>query len=317
MIMVYTRWFVAIVGLAIAFISSEGIKAQVAGSVFRDCESCPEMVVIPPGTFEMGSTHVEPMRGGEMRPQGPVRRVTIKEAFAAGKYEVTIGEWRIFVEDTDHKATDCRAWGGEGQRMGNSWLDPDFGRPVLDDEPMMCLYWTEAQEYVAWLSSKTGEKYRLLTEAEWEWAAKGGTKTEWFWGDDDTKICEYGNVFDKAAANRPELIVGSGTSMSMVAQCNDGYVLAAPVGQYKPNPFGLYDIVGNVWEWTQDCSPKYYQDVPADGSAYEVNGSCEKRAIRGGSWRSRVSRHKHFFRGRDPELTSYHLFGFRLARDVN
>lgn len=291
-------------------------QAQTPGSTFQDCETCPEMVVIPPGTFEMGSEHIEPMRGGDMRPQGPVRTVSISTPYAAGKYEVTIGEWRAFVADTNHAATDCRAWGGEGQRMGNTFEDPDFGRPVLNEEPMMCVYWTEAQEYVTWLSKQTGETYRLLTEAEWEWAAKGGTDTEWFWGEDDTKICEYGNVLDQAAADREDLIVGSGTSMTMAAQCNDGYVLAAPVGQYKPNPFGLYDVVGNVWEWTQDCSPIFYPDEPVDGSAFEVDGQCEKRAIRGGSWRSRVSRHKPFFRGRDPERTSYHLFGFRVARDL-
>lgn len=292
-------------------------QAQTPGTEFKDCEFCPEMVVIPPGTFQMGSEHIEPMRGGEMRPQGPVRTVTIAYPFAAGKFEVTIGEWRAFFEDTGHVASDCRAWGGDGARMGNSWLDPDFGRPVRDDEPMMCVYWTEAQQYVQWLSEKTGKNYRLLSEAEWEYAARGGVDTEWFWGEDDSKICEYGNVLDQAAADRPDLIVGSGTSMSMAAQCNDGYVLASPVGSYKPNQFGLYDMVGNVWEWTQDCSPTYYPDEPVDGGPYEVEGECEKRAIRGGSWRSRVSRHKPFFRGRDPEPTSYHLFGFRIARDVD
>ena len=292
-------------------------SAQPPGTEFQDCETCPEMVVIPPGTFQMGSDHIEPMRGGEMRPQGPVRTVSIAKPFAAGKYEVTIGQWRAFMADTGHQASDCRAWGGERASMGYSFEDPDFGRPVLDEEPMMCIYWTEAQQYVQWLSEKTGENYRLLTEAEWEYAARGGVDTEWFWGNDDSKICEYGNIFDQVAAQNPELVAGSGTAVSMAAPCEDGYDLVAPVGQYKPNGYGLYDTVGNVWEWTQDCSPTFYPAEPVDGSAYEVEGVCEKRAIRGGSWRSRVSRHKPFFRGRDPELTSYHLFGFRVARDVN
>ena len=300
-----------------AVIVAGSASAQAPGTEFQDCDACPEMVVIPPGTFQMGSEHIEPMRGGEMRPQGPVRTVTIAYLFAAGKYEVTIGEWRAFMADTGHQASDCRAWGGERASMGYSFEDPDFGRPVMDEEPMMCIYWTEAQQYVQWLSKKTGENYRLLTEAEWEYAARGGVDTEWFWGDDDSQICEYGNVFDQVAAKNPELVAGSGTAVSMAAQCEDGYDLASPVGQFKPNAYGLYDTVGNVWEWVQDCSPTYYPAEPVDGSAYEVIGECEKRAIRGGSWRSRVSRHKPFFRGRDPELTSYHLFGFRVARDVD
>ena len=304
-----------IAGIA-AFAVWPSANAQAPGTAFQDCDTCPEMVVIPTGTFEMGSNHVELMRGGTMRPQGPVRTVTITKPFAAGQYEVTIGQWRVFMAATGHEASDCRVWGGEQQRMGASFEDPDYNRPVLDEEPMMCLYWTEAQAYVAWLSEQTGENYRLLTEAEWEWAARGGASTEWFWGDDDSRICEYGNVLDQAAANRSDLIIGSGTSMAMAAQCNDGHVLVAPVGQFKPNPFGLYDMVGNVWEWTQDCSLTHYQDEPVDGSAFEAAGPCETRAIRGGSWRSRVSRHKPFFRGRDPERTAYHLFGFRVARDV-
>ena len=308
----FSFWSVGFAALAL----SVSTAAQSPGTEFQDCQACPEMVVIPPGTFPMGSEHIEPMRGGKMRPQGPVRTVTIDYPYAAGKYEVTIGEWRAFMANTGHQASDCRAWGGERASMGYSFEDPDFGRPVLDEEPMMCVYWTEAQEYVQWLSEQTEQNYRLLTEAEWEYAAKGGADTEWFWGDDDSKICEYGNIFDQVAAQNPELIAGSGTAVSMAAQCEDGYDLVAPVGQYKPNAYGLYDTVGNIWEWTQDCSLTFYTAEPVDGSAFEVTGPCEKRAIRGGSWRSRLSRHKPFFRGRDPELTSYHLFGFRVARDV-
>ncbi len=130
-----------------------------------------------------------------------------------------------------------------------------------------CVYWTEAKAYTDWLSEKTGETYRLLSEAEWEYVARGGVDTKWFWGDDDSKICEYGNVLDQAAANDPTLIAGSGTSMDMAASCNDGYAIVSPVGQFKPNAYGVYDTIGNVWEWTQDCSLKYYPDQPVDGSA--------------------------------------------------
>lgn len=302
-------------GLATTVIAASSL-AQEPGSAFRDCADCPEMVVLPSGTFQMGADRMEPMRGGEMRPQGPVRTVTISAPFAIGKYEVTVGEWRAFVEDTGHQPSDCKVWGGDQRRFGQTWEDPDYGRPIADNDPLVCVYWTEAQTFAAWLSEKTGETYRLPTEAEWEYAAQGGVDTIWPWGDDPGRICEYGNVLDQTAAQDPRLIAGSGTSLNMAAPCADGYALVAPVGQFKPNGYGLYDTVGNVWEWAQDCSFEYYPDEPTDGSAVEVDGACEKRAVRSGSWRTRVERNRPTFRGRDPEATSYHLFGFRIARDV-
>ncbi|MEQ8510259.1 MAG: formylglycine-generating enzyme family protein [Rhodospirillaceae bacterium] len=287
------------------------------GAEFSDCPTCPQMVVIPPGTFQMGSDEIDIMRGDIPRTRGPVRTVTIAEPFAAGKYEVTTAEWRAFVNATGHEASDCRAWGGERRQMGFTWEDPDYGRPVADNDPVVCVYWTEALAYVDWLSAETGETYRLLSEAEWEYVARGGVTSTWFWGEDESKICEYGNVLDQTAAADPALIAGSGTEMSMAASCSDGYALVAPVGQYKPNGFGLYDTIGNVWEWVQDCSLEDYPATPVDGRAVEVDGPCEKRAVRSGSWRSRVIRQDPSFRGRDPEATSYHLFGFRVAREVD
>lgn len=312
-----TRFKFTAVFTAFFFTLPGSLLAQEPGSPFQDCETCPKMTVIPPGTFDMGSDFIDPMRGDEMRPRGPIRTVTIAAPFAAGIYEVTTGEWRAFVNDTGHEASDCRAWGGDRRRFGHTWEDPDYGRPVTDNDPMVCVYWTEAQDYAAWLSEKTGETYRLLSEAEWEYVARGGVDTKWFWGDDDSKICDYGNVLDQSAANDPTLIAGSGTSMDMAATCDDGYAIVSPVGQFKPNAYGVYDTIGNVWEWTQDCSLKDYPNQPVDGSAYESAGVCEKRAIRSGSWRSRVLRQEPSFRGRDPEPTSYHLFGFRVARDIN
>ncbi|MGB1876541.1 MAG: formylglycine-generating enzyme family protein [Rhodospirillaceae bacterium] len=304
----------ALTALCLVFATTP--QAQSPAPAFKDCETCPEMVVIPPGTFEMGSDFIDPMRAGEMRPRGPIRTVTISKPFAAGKYEVTVGEWRAFVADTGHQASDCRVWGGDRRRFGQTWEDPDYDRPIAENDPIVCVYWTEAQDYVNWLSEQTGERYRLLSEAEWEYVARGGVDTKWFWGDDDSKVCEYGNVLDQTAAADPGLIAGSGTSMDMAAPCADGYAMVAAVGQFKPNVYGVHDTIGNVWEWTQDCSPVLYPDQPVDGSAYEVEGACEKRAIRSGSWRSRLLRQERSFRGRDPEPTSYHLFGFRVARDL-
>jgi formylglycine-generating enzyme required for sulfatase activity len=286
------------------------------GTELQDCDYCPTMVAIPAGSFQMGSDRVEPMKGGKMRPQGPIRQVTIAASIAVGKFEVTNAEYEAFVAATARPAQSCRAWGGDNEIFGLNWRDPEYGRLVQGDEPVVCVYWNDAVAYAAWLAQETGKPYRLLTEAEWEYAANGGSTATWPWGEDATQICQHGNVLDQTATANPRLLKGVSTSASMAAPCNDGYVTVAPVGQFQPNGFGLYDLVGNVWEWAQDCSLRLYPDEPADGSAIQVDGSCETRAIRGGSWRSRLDRQRPTFRGRDPEPTAYHLFGFRVARDL-
>ena len=292
-------------------------ETMTPGSEWRDCDHCPAMVVIPAGSFQMGSDRVERMKGGIMRPQGPIHPVTIAASIAVGKFEVTNAEYEAFVAATARPAQSCRAWGGDNQIFGLNWRDPEYGRLVRADEPVVCVYWNDALAYAAWLAEETGKPYRLLTEAEWEYAANGGSTTTWPWGEDATQICKHGNVLDEAAVANPQILKGVSTSASMAAACNDGYITVAPVGQFQPNGFGLYDLVGNIWEWAQDCSLKFYPEDSSDGSAIEVDGPCEKRAIRGGSWRSRLARQRTTFRGRDPEPTAYHLFGFRIARDLN
>ena len=286
------------------------------GDVFRDCESCPAMVVIPPGSFEMGSARVEPMRYGEMRPQGPVHPVTIPNAIAVGRYSVTNAEYGAFVAATQRPAQSCRAWGGTTEEHGFNWRDPAYGRLARDDEPVVCVYWTDARDYAAWLSNETGESYRLLSEAEYEYAAKAGSTSTWPWGEDASEICKHGNVLDQDGIANQRALTGVSTTTAMAAACSDGYVGVSPVGQFLPNAFGIYDMVGNIWEWAQDCSATLYTATPDDGTAVEVSGDCDKRAIRGGAWRTRLDRQRPTFRGRDPEATSYHLFGFRVGRDL-
>ncbi|MEE8307179.1 MAG: formylglycine-generating enzyme family protein [Gammaproteobacteria bacterium] len=308
--------------VAIAMVISLTLQAEAEGQVavgtlLRDCESCPEMVVIPPGSFQMGSDRIEPMKGGEMRPQGPVHEVTIPNAIAVGRYEVSNAEYGAFVAATNRPAQSCRVWGGEDEAFGFNWRNPQEDHLARGDEPVVCVYWNDALAYTAWLAAETGKPYRLLSEAEWEYAANGGSTATWPWGEDAEQICDYGNVLDQDGVNNPRVLKGATTTKTtMAASCSDGHGGVAPVGQYKPNGFGLYDMVGNIWEWAQDCSSKYYPDSPADGTAIEVDGPCETRAIRGGSWRSRLIRQRTTFRGRDPEPTSYHLFGFRVARDL-
>jgi len=298
--------------------SCAGAPGLKPGAGFKDCADCPDMVAVPAGSFSMGSDHIEAMRGNEMRPEGPVRQVTIAKSFAAGKYEVTNKEFGAFVADSGYKPADaCQVWGGVDVVKGKTWRDPDYGRAPRDNEPVVCASWIDSKAYAAWLSKTTGKNYRLLTEAEWEYAAKAGSTTVWPWGTDAQKICEYANAFDKIGRADPRQTNDGGVAGAEQAECSDGYAIVAPVGQFKPNAFGLYDMIGNVWEWTEDCSaPGMYPAGPLDGSAVQAIGACEKRAVRSASWRTRLSRHRPSFRGRDPEPTASNIFGFRVGRDL-
>ena len=213
------------------------------GSRFRDCRVCPEMVVLPAGTFTMGSPESE---AGRNRNEGPAHAVTIKRPFAIGVYEVTFGEWDACVE-----AGGCAGYRPKQRFFGRNWGSPAH--------PAMRVGWYDVTPYLAWLSMKTGERYRLPSEAEWEYAARGGTTTPYYTGHAVTrKEANYGRYF----VGRP-----------------------VPVGSYAPNPFGLHEMLGNVAEWCEDCWNANYVGAPADGSAW-LTGDCERRVLRGGHWAS-------------------------------
>jgi len=276
------------------------------GAIFKDCADCPEMVVVPQGSLKMGYD------GGvsEDRYEGPVHDVTIGYAFALGRFEVTNEQFAEFVTATGHKAgTDCRIFINktvEG-RLGRDWRKPGYDYPPKTDQPAACVDWRDAKAYVAWLSDKTGQPYRLPTEAEWEYAARVNTASRYPWGDDPSGACPEANLYDQTAAGlRPWDPV----------KCSDGHRQAAPVGSLKVNSFGLYDMVGNVWEWAEDCYVMPYGVQPTDGSAHQVDGPCEKRVTRGGAWHSRATWQKPTFRGRDPEDFVTQVFGIRAARNL-
>ena len=220
-----------------AGLSAGPVAGQDAGDVFRDCAECPEMVALPPGSFTMGSPASEAGRDDD---EGPQRRVRIGYRLAVVRYEVTHDEWDA-----------CVAGGGcKGYRP-----DADYGR---GRQPVINVNWSDARSYALWLSRKTGEEYRLLTEAEWEYAARAGTRTAY----------HFGARITPENANYHEL----GT---------------VPVGSYKPNGFGLYDMHGNVEEWVEDCWNGSYEGAPSDGSAW-TSGDCVLRVLRGGSWAQKI-----------------------------
>ncbi|MEM6625099.1 MAG: SUMF1/EgtB/PvdO family nonheme iron enzyme [Pseudomonadota bacterium] len=271
-------------------------RPSTPGQVFRDALSGggqgPEMVVIPSGRFVMGSPSSEEGRDDD---EGPVRTVRIDYQFAVGKYEVTWAEWGACVADgTCDDAGPASTGGDEGWGRGS--------RPVINVD------WNDAQAYAGWLSRKTGKTYRLLSEAEWEYAARAGTTSAYPWGNDRNGGCAYSNAADITAKRED--------SNWTTSTCDDGVgKKTALVGRYQANAFGLHDMIGNVWEWTQDCWNASYSGGPSNGSAWTI-GECSRRVLRGGSWSHipQSLRSANRLRGTTADRGS--LVGFRVARTL-
>ncbi len=215
---------------------------------FRDCPECPEMVVIPPGEFVMGSPEAETTReevpdeyAKWERPQHTVR---IDRPFALGKYEITRAEFAAFVRKTGHEASGCFYWTGSEVKhdTSNSWTDPGYQQ--TDRDPVACVSWDDAKAYLEWLSRKSGKTYRLASESEWEYAARAGTKTARFWGEDADRGCGYANVYDRTSKSENRFDWQH-------HECDDGYAQTAPVGSFAANAFGVHDMLGNVYEWAE------------------------------------------------------------------
>ncbi len=206
-------------------------------AIFRDCDDCPEMVVLPPGSFIMGDDQGD-------KTQRPARNITIGRGFAIGRFEITVDQWRACL--------------GAGSCSDLPALDEFSG-----NSPVRNVSWDDAGQYAAWLGQITGRAYRLPSEAEWEYAARGGTRTTYAWGND------------------------LGVGLVACRNCGGEWSrdTPGPIGTYEPNAVGVFDMHGSVAEWTGDCWTSSLQNTPADGTAYDQNG-CRQRVLRGGSWRS-------------------------------
>jgi formylglycine-generating enzyme required for sulfatase activity len=288
----------------LALTSSGACVAQVQKDrEFQECPECPVMVGIPAGTFIMGSPRSE---NGRFDSEGPQHEVTVK-AFALGKYDVSSEQFLTFLRETGYQPQSCSSI------LDMKWNVPGHGRAYAPYEgepprwPAVCLDWRDAEKYIAWLNDKvraahptlnyTNGAYRLPSEAEWEYAARAGTATARWWGND----------------------IGVGK-----ANCNgcgskwDNRLLA-DVDSFRPNPFGLYGMLGNAWQWTADCWHRNFVGAPQDGSAW-TEGACDKHVIRGGSWSNlpvfvrSAARSGSGLNGGDYDYSS--LTGFRVARDL-
>ena len=270
---------------------------SVQGTVMRDCPTCPEMVLIPAGNFMMGVPPEEDDRDGMPRiindNARPVHRVVVADAFWLGAYPITRAEYAAFVRDADYIAG------------GSAWREDQNDR-----DPVVDVSLEDAKAYAAWLSHKTGKRYRLPSEAEWEYAARAGTTTARFWGDDfkHDAACRYANVADEALRKQRH-----DADKAFYFACDDGYANASPVGSFLPNAFRLYDMLGNVWQWTANCYESSYAGASDDASVV-LAGDCSLGVLRGGSWYNGP----RFVRagGRDSEGRRFHFawVGFRVAR---
>lgn len=270
-----------------------------------DGAAYPTMIVVPAGDYTMGSPATEPNHQAN---ESPRHRVRIGYSFAASKYPITVGEFAQFVAETHYDAgNQCYTLQGGNfdNHNGRNWRRPDFDQ--TSQSPATCMNWDDAQAYVAWLSRKTGHAYRLLSEAEYEYANRAGSMTAYWWGDDPAAACAYANGFDQDAKSvNPNWTANT---------CHDGYVFTSPVGSFKPNPFGLYDTTGNVWSWLGDCGNDTYSGAPTDGSANQ-GGDCTRRLLRGGSWFNFPQFLRAALRIRSLSGFRSFNFGFRVARTL-
>lgn len=302
------RWLFLLCLAALSYAESADARrvdsGRVPGTMFRDCPECPEMVVIPAGNFTMGSPESHQAwavtRGatpGSVSDESPQHHVTLR-SFALGKHDVTRGDYAAFVRETGHLApAGCYDNGNPNSknRVGASWQNPGFTQ--TDRDPVVCVSWADARAYVFWLNGKVRPlvstegvgPYLLPSEAEWEYAARAGTTTLFWWGDDD----------------------GDAPSRAWYNTNSRGQT--HPVGSKPANAFGLYDIVGDVWQWTEDCYADNYANAPTDGSAAESGSTC-LRVDRGGSWFYPAWLLRSATRERNPADYRDAVMGFRVAR---
>jgi formylglycine-generating enzyme required for sulfatase activity len=253
-------------------LTTEGERALRPLASFRECaKDCPEMIVIPAGEFMMGSPETEQ---GRYDLEGPQHKVTIANPFAVAKFDVTFAEWDA-----------CVLVGGCPQ--------VDDGGKARGTKPVINVSWNQAQQYVAWFSQMTGQPYRLLTEAESQYATRAGTTSPYYWGD--------------------EIGIGNANCDGCGSQWD--YKEPAPVGSFAPNAFGLYDMVGNVWQWVEDCEHDDYNGAPTDGSAW-ISGECKGRGNVGGSYFQKPNELRSANRGFEPPGTGQDGVGFRIARTL-
>ena len=288
-------------------------------ATFTDCLDCPTMVVVPAGSATLGSTTEERAASGIVPVfgdrEGPTYRVTFARPYALGRTEVTRGQWRSFVDAT--KRADPATCGTHDAktdnwqpRPGYSWRTPMFDQ--TDDHPAVCISYDDAVAYAAWLSRKTGKTYRLPSDAEWEYAARAGTTTPWYWGASGEAGCANANLLSAGTA----IAIGWPKSVADRFVCANQRSFTVPVASYSANPWGLHDMLGNAFEWAADCNSPDNRDAQGDGSP-RSKGDCSRHYLKGGAFHTPFWLTRAAVRGA-PIPADLHMFaiGFRVARSL-
>lgn len=303
------RTLLVILANPVAYMFAAEVLAQASpGETFQDCDTCPLMTVLPAGEATLGS---EPWVQGRLPYEGPVRAVTISYVLAMAAHETTRAQFAEFIDDTDYVPVDnsqCFSWNFTsylGYVSWHTWENPGFYQE--ETHPVVCVSWRDATAFANWLSKKTGRTYRLPSSSEFEYALRAGTRGPWFWGTASAEACTYANVAD--------FTFRKVYMFDAPFDCEDGYPNTAPVGTYESNPWGLYDMLGNVWEWTDDCARERIDNPPLDGSPW-IDGdgaNCAQRVVRSGAWvtgTGAVRAPAQYYLGDD-----YHsqILGFRLV----
>jgi len=334
--------------LSLVLASTAGLAAEGAAApphakpapdpaVWRNTLGMP-FVRIPAGAFRMGSDEpmdtlardfplLERSRLEQLTDEAPVHTVRITRAFLLGQTEVTVGQFRRFLQASGYQpesvadgtggygynpvydpATTARGDAFEGRDVRYSWQNPGFAQS--DEHPVVNVTWYDAAALAAWLTSTEGHRYRLPTEAEWEYACRAGTRTRWPHGDDPQALAQHANVFDQSAApSWPRW-------QQHAVRGNDGYAFTAPVARYPANAFGVHDMVGNVWEWTSDWhADDAYARAPLADPQGPARGSVKVR--RGGSWHTWPLYARCAYRNWNDPQTRYTLVGIRLVRELD
>lgn len=276
-------------------------RALTAGAVIRDCAACPPLTVLPAGRFKQGSAdhYASPS-------VKPLHWVAIGHPIAMSTNAVTVDQFRTFATATGRDLQGCDIYDGHWKHQPkNSWQNPGFEQGGT--HPVTCASWSDAVAYAQWLSAQTGHHYRLPSASEWEYAARAGSEAVQPWSANGSDACTHANVADLSAVRRyPGWVAFA---------CNDGYVFTAPVGSFKANAFGLNDMLGNVFQWTEDCWNPSYSGAPLDGSA-RADGSCSEHELRGGSWFSSPGYVRADYRNHFAENYRASSTGIRLVRDI-
>ncbi len=285
---------------------------------FQDCETCPVMIEVRAGDFLMGSAVadrlIDPRTGKPATNDGPQHAVTFADAFAIGKYEVTVAEYGVFIAATGYTTTDrCMDFSKEDSFSFNKELDwNNTGFDQAPSQPVVCVSFFDAEAYAEWLSQETGANYRLPTEAEWEYTARAGATKAYFWGTEEAKACDHANVRSEGAYTISKRQAVSDRDDGF--PCDDGFAQSSPAGSFSPNALGLYDAQGNAWEWVVDCNHKDYAGAPADGSAWIDADDCLFAIIRGGSYLNLVQRSSTTVRAGRPKTGGATNMGFRIVK---